>query len=259
MLNGVAPAIQGALQADAVIGVTGNVAAPAMCLINDRPEFFHRQRRLRHQRALLIDPGAVRHVHLDPVGAVIKLLAGRLARFNRPVDQLRSLGHEDLRRVALEVVAPGGGDGARRHEHARARDVAFVDRLLDADVTVARALGLDVADAREPLLERPTRCYHGACRPIGCRVLEQLYVVAPGGRILTLQEDVGVTVDEARQHGRGAQIDYLRSGGNRAGPLRAYLDNAVAADEDFGVVPRFSVGAVDERAGAHQNFCGRGG
>src|SRR5256885_11658269 len=39
----------------------------------------------------------------------------------------------------------------------RSGDVSPVDCLLDADVPVARAFGLDVADGRETLLERPPR------------------------------------------------------------------------------------------------------
>src|SRR5438132_8554448 len=106
------------------------------------------------------------HVDLDPVRAVIELLARGLARFDRTVDQLRALRHRDLRRVSLQVVAACGGDGARGGEDARAGNASLIDGLLDADVAVARALGLDVADGRESLLQRAPRRDGGPRRAI---------------------------------------------------------------------------------------------
>ena len=102
MFDGVAAAIERALQANAVVSVAGDFPAPSMRLIDDRLEFLHRQRRLRHELSVLIEPGAMRHVHLDPIGAVIELFARRLARFDGPVDELRPLRHGDLRRVVIK-------------------------------------------------------------------------------------------------------------------------------------------------------------
>ena len=66
-------------------------------------QFFHRQRGLRDQLAVLADPGAMRHVDLDPVGAVVELLARGLAGFDRAVDDLRALRHLEFGRVAFEL------------------------------------------------------------------------------------------------------------------------------------------------------------
>src|SRR5690242_16278776 len=117
------------------------------------------------------------HVDLDPVGAVIELLARRFARFDRAVDELCALGNDDLRRVALEVVAAGGGDGARGGENARAGDALFVDGLLDADVAVAGALRFDIANGGESLLQRAMRGDGRPRRAIRQSALEQLRVV----------------------------------------------------------------------------------
>src|SRR5207244_1516603 len=107
--------------------------------------------------AVLVRPRAVRHVDLDPVGAVFELLARRLARIDRTIDDLRALRDGDLGRVTFEVIAAGGGDGARGGEDARAGDAPFIDGHLDAEVAVPRSLGLHVADGGEPLFERAAR------------------------------------------------------------------------------------------------------
>ena len=97
----VASAIQGALQADAVVGVASYLLAPAVSFVHDRLQFFNRQSGLGNQFAILSHPGAMRHVNLDPVGAVVKLFACRLARFDRTVDDLRALGHRRVRGHSL--------------------------------------------------------------------------------------------------------------------------------------------------------------
>src|ERR1700756_4576627 len=107
------------------------------------------------------------HIDLDPVGAVIELLARRFPRFDRTVDDLSALRNGDLRRVSLEVIAAGGGDGARGGEDAWPWDAPFVDGLLDAEVAVPGALGLDIADGGESLLERTARRYGGPRRAVG--------------------------------------------------------------------------------------------
>src|ERR1700751_1591619 len=115
---------------------------PAMRLIDDRLQLLDGKRGLRDELASIVHPRAMRHVHLDPVGTVIELLARRAPRFDRPVDQLRPLGDDDLRRITLERVTAGRGNRACGDEHARTRDVALLDGLLDADVAITSALGL---------------------------------------------------------------------------------------------------------------------
>src|SRR5438105_11106515 len=157
VLDRIAAAVERALQADPTIGVAGHFPFPAVRLVDDRLDLLQRERRLADEVALLVDPGTVGHVDLDPVGALLELLAGRLARLDRAVDELRSLGHVDLGSISLQRIAAGSGDGAGRGEDARAGDVAAVDRLLDSDVAIAGALGLDVAAGGEALLQRAAR------------------------------------------------------------------------------------------------------
>src|SRR3954451_19371233 len=120
----------------------------------------------------------MRHVDLDPIRAVLELLARGFARLDRAVDDLDALRNRDLRRVSLQVVAAGGRDAARGREDARAGNASLIDGLLDADVAVPRALGLDVADGRESLIQRALRRNGGARGAIRERILQQLRVVA---------------------------------------------------------------------------------
>ena len=97
-------------------------------------------------------------------------------------------------------------------KHPRTGNVALLDGLLDPDIAITSTFGLDVADGREALLECAPRGDHGACSAVGCGELQQLHVVAAGRRQLSLQEDVGMAVDQARQHRRGAKVDQPRAG-----------------------------------------------
>src|SRR5580698_10895774 len=93
------------------------------------------------------------HVDLDPVGSVIELFAGGFSSLHWAVDDLRAFGHVQLGRIAFEVVAAGGGDGAGGAEEARAGDGAFGDSFLDFDVAIACALGFYITQRCKTLLE----------------------------------------------------------------------------------------------------------
>ena len=123
-----------------------------MSFIDNSFQFLDRQCRLRHQAPFVVHPRPVRHVHLDPVRTMIQLLPRRLARLHRPVDELRALGHVQLWRIAFQVVPAGRGNRARRAKQPRSGNRPLFDGLLDFDVSVARALGLEVAQRRKPLL-----------------------------------------------------------------------------------------------------------
>src|SRR5580700_9396984 len=93
------------------------------------------------------------HVDLNPVGAVIELLARGLARFDGTVDDLDALRHFDLGRVTFEGISAGGRDGASGDEKTRPGNVSAFDGHFDADVAVAGAFGFHVAERGETLLE----------------------------------------------------------------------------------------------------------
>src|ERR1043165_5296858 len=82
VLDGIATAVKGAMQPDSVISVAGHLSSPAVGFIDYSFDLLQRERWLRLQPALRVNPGAMRHVDLDPVGAVAKLLARGLAEFD---------------------------------------------------------------------------------------------------------------------------------------------------------------------------------
>ena len=251
MLERVAAAIQGALQADAVVGMASHFLAPAVGFVHDRLQFFHGERGLGDQFAILSHPGTMGHVNLDPVGAVIELFARRLARLDRAIDDLRAFGHVEFRRIAFEVVAAGGGDGAGDDEQPRPGNVSAFDRLLDSDVAVARAFGLQIAQRGETLLQRAPRRNRGPRRAKGQRIFQDVGVVASLRRVFSLQENVGMGIDQAGQYGGVREIDGGGAGGNfGAGSVRDAF-NAVAANHDDLIAARLVGLAIDEHARAN--------
>src|SRR5207253_1513991 len=81
------------LQAFPAVSVASYLFSPAVSFVHNRAQFLHRQRRLRYQLAILANaavtnPGPMRHINLDPVRAVVELLARGLARLDRSVDDL---------------------------------------------------------------------------------------------------------------------------------------------------------------------------
>src|SRR5215469_7412573 len=134
------------MKSDAVVCVAGDLLAPAVCLVDNSFDLIERQRGLRVELALLVDPGAMGHVNLDPVRAVVKLLARSLASLNWSIDELCALRHVDLWRIAFQGIAASGRDCARDDEHARPGNESTFDGLLDADIAISGAFGLDIAN-----------------------------------------------------------------------------------------------------------------
>ena len=66
-------------------------------------------------------------------------------------------------------------------EQARAGNVSALDRLLDADVAVAGAFGLDIAQRGEALLQRAARGDRGARRAERQRGIQDVGVVSALG------------------------------------------------------------------------------
>src|SRR5207245_6179560 len=128
MLDGVATAIERAVQPLAIVGVAGDLLLPAMRLLHNGLQLLKRQRGLRDQVALLVEPRAVRHVDLDPVGPMVELLPRRLARLHRAVNDLHALGHLGLRRLPFQRISTTGGDRPRGRTHPRAWQAAWLPR-----------------------------------------------------------------------------------------------------------------------------------
>src|SRR3984957_9912724 len=134
----------------------------------------------------------MRHVDLDPVGAVIELLACGFARFDRAVDDLRAFGHVEVRSVAFEGVSAGRRDRARGAEKARARDGALGDGFADFDVAVAGAFGFYIAQRGETLFESAAAGEGGAGGAESDSGFQDIGVVAAFGGIFAPEKDVRV-------------------------------------------------------------------
>src|SRR5208282_1343371 len=106
----------------------------------------------------------MRHVDLDPVGAMIELLPRRLACFDWAVNKLCALRHVELRGVALQRITARSGDGAGRDKQARPRNIALVASLLDAQPALTSTLGLSGSSRRKPLLRCPPSRDRRSCR-----------------------------------------------------------------------------------------------
>ena len=142
-------------------------------------------------------------------------------------------------------------------EQPRPGNIAAFNRLLDADVAVARTFGLHVAQRGEALLQRPPRRNRGSCRAQRERRVQNVGVVAALRGIFALQKNVRVRIDQAGQHGVFRQIDHRRAGGNlRSRRVGDALD-AIAANDDHLIVPRLVGLAVDQRAGTNDRHLRR--
>src|SRR6185369_14792582 len=144
VLNRVATTIQCPMQANTAIGMARDLLLLAMRFIHYGLEFFYGQRGLRYQMTLFIDPGAVRHIDLDPVRAVLQLLPRDLAQFYWTVTKLRALGHHNVWVVAFQGVAARDRDCAGHNQKPRAGNEAGIDRLFDSNVAVAFAFRFEV-------------------------------------------------------------------------------------------------------------------
>src|ERR1019366_4839899 len=193
----------------------------------------------------------MRHVDLDPVGAVLHLLARRLARLHRTIDDLNSLGDIDLRRIAFQGIAAGRRNAARGGDNPRSGDVALIYSHLDSDIAVTGALSLHVADGSKALLQGAPRRNRCARRAVRQRKLQQLNVVATQGRVFSLEKEVGVRLDQSRQHGGVRQVDDLCAGRDLRGSSVADGLNLVATNNNDLIVLRFVYARVNEDPGAN--------
>src|SRR5436853_4110669 len=128
----------------------------------------------------------MRHVDLDPVSAVVELLARSFARFNRTVNQLRAFGNGNVRVVAFERISAGRRNRASDAEDARSGNDAFIHGALDAHVAVSRAFSLEIADGGKTLFECAASRDGRAGGTIRDLKLQELVIVSAFGRIFAL-------------------------------------------------------------------------
>src|SRR5258706_5337894 len=199
---------------------------------------------------LFVYPRPVGHVNLQPVRAVFELLSRRFAGFHWPVDDLHALWHHEFGSVTFQVVTAGGGNSTRRSEHARARNGSFLDGLLDADIAVARALGLDIAQCRKPRLERALCGISRSRGPQRDARLQYVRVVATLCRILAPQKKVCVRVDHSRKDRCAGKVNRLCAGRDGRRTVRDFL-NPLAAHENQLILPRRLALSVNQRSRAN--------
>jgi hypothetical protein len=143
-------------------------------------------RESRHR--LAVRAPAIVRVKLDPVGAVLDLLAHdtrHIIGAARLLCALRNVvgvfGRETFRRILSDPH-----DGLRHHLHARAWYDSLIDRLLEPYVRVAGAFGAKVAHCGE------TRHQRGACMIHRARHAQRFglvqHLVVPRGLVVRMQQ-----------------------------------------------------------------------
>src|SRR5262249_49875218 len=119
--------------------------------------------------------------------------------------------------------------------------------FFDVDVGVHGALGFEVADGGEAVVESDAGIARGEDGAVGDGVLEELLVVILGGDV-AVEEHMSVNIDEAGKHGSVREVNGFDAGwGGAAGSDR---DDVVAFNKDEYVVERLVGFAVEEMPGA---------
>ena len=137
------------------------------------------------------------------------------------------------------------------------REYTARDRRFHIDVGVHRAFGLEVPDGGESIHERRPHCGSRTDGAVRSTLLQYLLVVVRA-RDVTLEQDVGVVVDEPGKKRCGAQVDRLRTAGDpgRDFGLAANSDDSIALHDHCEVIPRDVGLSVDQMRG-EDHICAR--
>ena len=161
----------------------------------------------------------------------------------------------DARFKALRPISAARDIGLRRDQHPRAGDDPLVDRLLDADVGIARPLGAEVALGGEAGVERLARMHHGAGGAYRQWLVQHLIV--PLGLVARTEEQVRMALDQARREGFAGQLNH--PGARRNAEVRAGRRDPVALDQHRPALVRLRVHPVEDAGGAEQVGVGERG
>src|SRR5512133_90058 len=179
---------------------------------------------------------------------MIQLLTCCFPGLHRAIDNLCSLRHLQLRCVALEWIAAGGRNSAGGNEQPRPGDVAVFDRLFDSHIAVPGAFRLHIAESSEPLLQRTANRNRRSSSAQRSWIFQNVGVISSLGWILTLQEYVGMRVDQSGKQSSSREINGGCAGWNlRAACVRDALD-AIAANNDQLIVFDCVGLAIDQSA-----------
>jgi len=126
----------------------------AMRLIDDGAHLVDREIGQAPDRAVGVRVIATIGVDLDPVGAVVDLVAHGLPATIGAVTHLDTPWHVQLPGVARQTICAGRRQRLRRDEETRTLDDAALDCLLQIDVGEPGPLVADVPHCREAVVER---------------------------------------------------------------------------------------------------------
>ena len=156
---------------------------------------------VRHGRIGARGHHAARREQLDPVGAVLDVLAHLLTDLIGPVgERLVALDVDVLGQLVVVAVTAGRRERLDRDQHARPGNAARRDRIAQRDVGEIAAA--EVAHRRESGEQRLARVRHALDRGARRGLLEILV-----RRLLLAAREVHVGVDEPRQQRHVAEID----------------------------------------------------
>ena len=169
-----------------------------------------------------------------------------------PATSCAPCGTASARLEALGAVGAARDDRLGGDEQARAGDDALVDRLLQADVGEARALGAEVALGGEAGIERALGLDDGAGGAQRERLVQHLIV--PQGLVVGMQEQVRMALDHSGHQRSAGEVDRARAGGR--GQVRADRGNPVAVDQHRPALVRLRIDAVEHPRGAEEDRIG---
>ena len=225
---------------------------PASCAAGNRGAHLgQRQRRAAAVAALVVIIG----IQFDQPSTSGDLVADGSDDLVDAADFLSTLRHRDAGLIALGAIGTARDDGAGGDGQARPRHDALVDRLLEAGIGIARALGAEVALAGEPGHQRRARLHDRARRAQRQRLVQHLIV--PRRLVVGMQEQVAVALDQPRHQGGAGQIDDAAPG--RRGEVRPDGSDAVFVDQHLPAGVWLCVDAVEDLRRAQQHRRRRGG
>src|SRR6185503_9098918 len=211
------------------VRVRGDEGAGLRSLVHRRVDLLLGELGLRRRRA-----GGKHRAgrnHLDEVGAAREQFLHALAHFGRAAGDAAAhlVRNHDALGFGLAdhlTAATGRGDVGSGDVHARALDLAGVDRVAERDVH-ERTVGADVAHGREPGVERRARV-RDAHERVACRGARERRGDVRGADVA---DEVRVQVDESRQHRVCGPVNEAAAAARVRGPRRD-RDDAAVLDAD---------------------------
>ena len=207
-------------------------------------------------RVICCAPGSVLRENTPPVAQILMTCAPYLrSRAHAAPAVLVGVGVEGIlllhrrREIGGVAMAAGRAEAVGRADDARTLDLAFLDRLAQADVVPG--IGADVPHRGEAGLQRLHRVRHREHRPEAIVELE-----AGVAAVRRIAIEVHVHVDEAGQQGHAGQIEAPRRGRDLNLGSRSRRGDAAIADDHDRLLDDFARRDVDQPIGADRDDLG---